>query len=205
MGKKIDLTGQTFSNLFVIKFLCINNRNKSYYLCRCTCGKEKPVRIDHLRSGKTTSCGHVGNQHSVESCTTHKLSYNPLYFVWYQMMTRCYNKKFQDYHNYGGRGIEVCAEWFDISKFVFDMSDGYKAGLQLDRIDNDKWYSKENCRWATRKENNRNKRTNLFVTIMGETLTMIEWSEKTGIGYGTLISRYKRKITGLELITPVKK
>ena len=114
MGKKIDLTGQTFSNLFVIKFLCINNRNKSYYLCRCTCGKEKPVRIDHLRSGKTTSCGHVGNQHSVESCTTHKLSYNPLYFVWYQMMTRCYNQKFQDYHNYGGRGIEVCAEWFDI-------------------------------------------------------------------------------------------
>ena len=160
MNRKSLLTGQTFSQLLVLEYLPDYKTNKSYYLCRCSCGKEKPVRRDHLLTGKTISCGHVGNQHSVASCTTHKLSYNPLYFVWYQMMTRCYNPKFADYHNYGGRGIQVSAEWFDVNKFVADVSKGYIKGLQLDRIDNDGWYSNSNFRWSTRRENNRNKRTN---------------------------------------------
>jgi len=136
----------------------------------------------------------------------HNLSGHPLYFVWYMMMTRCYNPKFQDYHNYGGRGIEVCAEWFDILKFIDDMSFGYKKGLQLDRIDNNKWYSKCNCKWSTRKQNNRNKRNNILITIGLETLTMVEWSEKTGVNYKTIMYRYRKLgLTGETLIAqPLK-
>lgn len=198
-----DLTGKVFSRLTVIKFLYWDRWG--YYLCKCTCGVEKKVRRDHLKSGKTTSCGCLGVENSIASCTKHNQSGNPLYFVWASMMDRCYNEKFQDYHNYGGRGICVDKRWHNVLDFIEDVSDGYKKGLQLDRKDNDGIYSKDNFKWSTRKENNRNKRTNVHLTVNGVTHIVIEWSEITGVRSGSISARIKKGFTGEDALYGTKK
>lgn len=197
MPRKISI-GSTYNHLTIIEFL-----GGRYYLCKCVCGKNKKVRTDHFRNGRTTSCGCVGAANSKKAVTKHSHSYNRLYFVWWQMMNRCYNEKFEDYRNYGGRGIKVNERWHDVSNFIEDMTVGAAKGLQLDRKDNDVDYFKENCRWATRKQNNRNKRTSRFITIDGQTLTAIEWSEITGVVYTTILSRYRRGLREKDLIKHV--
>lgn len=175
---KKDLSGLRFERLLVISR---STSDYKYWLCKCDCGKEKYIRGDHLRKRRTLSCGCLGKENRLKKVYKHGLSYNPLYFVWASMMDRCYNTSFQDYRNYGGRGISVCDRWHKVEDFVSDMTKGYSKGLQLDRIDNDGNYSPSNCRWVTRKQNNRNKRTSVYLTVGSETKTIIEWSEITGI------------------------
>jgi hypothetical protein len=100
---------------------------------------------------------------------SHKMSNTSIYNRWKGMFRRCYNPNCKYYYNYGGRGIKVCKRWFIFSNFYSDMKDGFKKELELDRIDNNGNYSPENCRWVTRKENSRNKRTNRIFN--GETAT----------------------------------
>lgn len=114
-----------------------------------------------------------------------------LYRVWSEMKERCRNPHRHNYENYGGRGIDVCDEWAN-SYLTFKewaISNGYCEGKAIDRIDNEKGYCPENCRWATQKEQQRNKRNNRLVTLNGETKTLAEWSEITGINHGVLWNR----------------
>jgi hypothetical protein len=114
------------------------------------------------------------------------------YKIWQNMKTRCYNSKTIDYSRYGGRGIIVCKEWKTFQGFHKDMFFSYKTELTLDRIDNNKGYSKENCRWATRKEqaqNTRNIDGAKKYTFNGITKTIREWAEKIGIKRTTLSNR----------------
>lgn len=171
-----------------------------YYLLRCICGNETRVRTDHFRRGIITSCGCDFSEKRSRGSIKHGHSGNPLYFVWASMMDRCYNENFQDYKNYGGRGIKVCGRWHDVSNFIDDVTIGYEKGLQLDRLNNDGDYDKNNCRWATRKENNRNKRTNVFITIDGQIKTMAEWSEITGVGYTSISGRVRRGLVGVDAV-----
>jgi hypothetical protein len=190
MGKKVDLVGKKFGLLTVTEY--VGRVKWSYYMCKCDCGKFKSVRIDHLQSGKTISCGCERIRRSIEASTTHNQSKNPLCFIWHAMMNRCYNEEFQDYHNYGGRGIKVSDEWHDINTFINEVSEGYIKGLQLDRINNEEWYSKSNFKWSTRSENNRNKRTNRHIIINGVDKIAIVWAEEYGINYQTILGREKR-------------
>jgi ABC-type transport system substrate-binding protein len=111
--------------------------------------------------------------------------------VWKAMISRCYHSSNTSYDIYGGRGIEVCSEWrADYCEFRrWAMSHGYAEGLQIDRIDNDGDYSPENCRFVTRKQQCRNRSSNLLLTMNGITKTAIEWSEETGMKVGTIYSR----------------
>ena len=104
---------------------------------------------------------------------------NPkLYSLWRTMLHRCYNPKRQSYKRYGGRGIQVCEEWKDPIKFMnWAEVNGYKEGLQIDRINNNGNYCPENCRWVTPKENSRNTRKNVNITLNGKTKTVSEWCE----------------------------
>lgn len=104
-------------------------------------------------------------------------------------MNRCYWEKGKDYKNYGGRGIKVCDEWHNPLNFKLDMQRLYKKGLSLDRIDNNKGYSKENCRWVTRKIQNNNTRKNHLFEFNGIKRTLTEWSDKLGIKRSTLAQR----------------
>jgi hypothetical protein len=104
------------------------------------------------------------------------------------MWTRCTNNKFESYGNYGGRGIEVCKRWRSFENFIIDMGEK-PNGLSLDRINNDKGYSKKNCRWATSKEQCRNRRSNNFLTFQNETLCVTEWENRLNISSGTIHKR----------------
>jgi hypothetical protein len=106
------------------------------------------------------------------------------------MRQRCSDPNAYQYHRYGGRGIKVCARWKCFENFLADMGERPSKAHSLDRIDNDKGYSPKNCRWATRKEQGRNCATNRRVTFRGRTLTVIEWSEMTGISQDVLLSRF---------------
>lgn len=118
----------------------------------------------------------------------------PLYTVWSRMKERCYNKNDAAYKNYGGRGIYVCDEWKNdyLAFHEWALSSGYEYGLSIDRIDNNGPYSPENCRWATRKEQCNNRRTNLLVTYNGETKTFSQWIEEYNADYDLVFQRYKK-------------
>lgn len=118
------------------------------------------------------------------------------YRIWNTMLTRCTNPNHNTFRSYGARGIKVCDRWSKFKLFLFDMGEAPK-GRQLDRIDNSKGYNPSNCRWATPKENCRNKTNNLLLTFNGVTLTSIEWAEKLGL-HRSAVGRRIRKGWSLE-------
>lgn len=161
---KIDLTGQTINRLVVIREAGRKGGHVAW-LCRCLgkngddCGKEVVVTTGNLRSGHTKSCGCLQRERS----TTHGCWHEPWYNVYNAMMKRCGHwegGKESDLRRYRDRGIEVCEEWRNSPRDFGDwlLANGWRKGLQIDRTDNNKGYSPENCRVVTPKENNNNKR-----------------------------------------------
>lgn len=114
-----------------------------------------------------------------------------LYGIWKKMIERCTDSKCDRYKDYGGRGINICHEWLDDFDAFADWSkdNGYASGLTIDRINNDGNYSPENCRWVTKREQNRNKRTNLMVEYRGEIKPLIIWCEELGLRYDPIHNR----------------
>lgn len=120
----------------------------------------------------------------------HGLSYTPEYRAWQQMRLRCLDPKHAAYANYGGRGITVCDRWKSSPEnFFADMGRKPTPLHELDRKDNDKGYSPENCRWATRKANDRNRRSNRMVTHGGQTHALAEWCDRLGLPRDTIKKR----------------
>lgn len=188
MGKKLDLVGQRFGLLVVIEEAGRDKHGNVLWLCRCDCGDEVIVKCGHLRQGHTTSCGCRS--------TTHGMSKTRLYRVWVDILVRtgiwkCSSENFK--RNYGERGIEVCAEWLSFENFRdWALTHGYQDDLEIDRIDNNKGYYPENCRWVSRKENVNNRRCTLRLSD-GTSLAM--FCTKVGIqtcknGEGT--KQYRR-------------
>lgn len=131
-----------------------------------------------------------------------KVHYTGIYSSWYGMKQRCSNKNHRSYKDYGGRGITYDPYWESFANFQRDMQCGYKKGLTLDRIDTNDNYCKENCRWATRKEQNRNKRCNLLLENNGEIKTLLEWCKDLDLSYNTVRSRYYRDMPAYKILKP---
>lgn len=164
--------------------------SKANYFARCACDCGSPhrlLKVNNLRSGNTLSCGCVmrdGRQRS-------RLTRTAIGRVWRNMMNRCYRPATAFYENYGGRGIGVCDRWHDLRLFAEDMLPTYQPHLTIERIDSDSDYCPENCRWANRQEQSRNRRSNIRVEIDGVTKCLTEWAEDFGIRPKTVQRRVR--------------
>lgn len=184
--------GQRFDRLIVKEI-------GRFCYCICDCGNEKKVRRDHLKSGATKSCGCMHSELSSKRTknlhkfnTKHNLCGTTIHNVWCGIKQRCNNPNNTFYHYYGGRGIEVCDEWInDFQNFLDDMGIP-EEGMTLDRIDNNLGYFKENCRWATRKQQACNTRQNKLITYKDETLNITQWAKKLGVPRNTFDERLRR-------------
>jgi predicted nucleic acid-binding Zn ribbon protein len=134
---------------------------------------------------------------------THGMSQSKPYAVWKTMRNRCKHPTHNRYASYGGRGIKVCEEWESFDTFWADMGATYSEGLTLDRIDPDGDYCKENCRWISQKEQQRNRRNNAVVNSKYGVMTLAELAEVSGIKYQTLESRHWRGCPDDHLTDPV--
>jgi hypothetical protein len=193
MTTALDLTGKKFGILTAINRIGTKDR-QALWLCKCECGNEKIIKASSLNTNKCTSCGCLRGKKIAESNiknkTTHNKSGSRIYWIWSSMIERCTNKKNKQYKHYGDRGIKVCEEWRNsFENFYKDMGDRPINKSSLGRIDNDKGYYKENCRWETYNQQANNKRNNKRYIIGEENLTLKQISEKYNINYGTLKSR----------------
>ncbi|KKM85696.1 hypothetical protein LCGC14_1286380 [marine sediment metagenome] len=207
MAKLINLIGKKFGKLIVIKKTDKNKWGNYYWLCKCDCGKEKIIRGNNLKSGVTKSCGCLNIEKIIERFTTHGQAKTKTYKSWADMIQRCTNPKHKRYKDYGSRGITVCKRWQNsFVDFLEDMGES-PEGCSIDRINNNKGYKKSNCKWSTRKEQMRNKRSNHLETYNGKIQCIAEWSEEVGISYDTLWKRIFRYGWSIEkaLTTPVQK
>ena len=187
-GKFKDLTGQKFGRLKVIYKLHNYHKPKTYYLCVCECGNLTEVRGSSLSRGDSKSCGcNRGN-------SKHNKTNTRLYRIWQSMKRRCDYIKHKRYKDYGGRGVAVCSEWKDdfMSFYDWSMANGYGDNLTIDRIDVNGNYEPNNCRWITKKQQNRNRRSNRIYTIYGITHCLMDWCEICKLNYWTVIKRLNR-------------
>lgn len=189
MSRFVDLSGQKFGRWTVISYVGHRKWN-----CRCTCGTERVVQGTHLKSGASKSCGCYNHDSLIERNTTHGQNKTPLHYLWLGINNRCSNPNFKQFKDYGGRGIQVCDEWKkDFVAFRdWCLSNGYKKGLSIDRIDNDKGYSPDNCRFVDRITQNNNKRSNHKISVDGESKTLAQWAREFGIKESVIRNRLKR-------------
>ena len=187
-----DLTGKRFGRWVVLKFAYTKN-NKSYWLCKCDCGTTKEVAGYSLSSGGSLSCGCYNTEIVIQRSKTHGMSNSKLYYIYRSMLNRCFSPKVKEYKYYGARGITVCNEWKNdfMSFYKWAMANGYEEGLTIERIDINGNYCPKNCKWIPKKQQNRNKSSNHFVTYQGKTFCLAEWEEKTGIKQPTIRRRLR--------------
>lgn len=193
MSKRIDLTGQQFSRLSVIRDSGKVQSGSVVWMCMCDCGKPVEVNSNKLRTGHTRSCGCFRDETTGTRVRKHGQHRSPAYRTWDSMIQRCNNPGSTQYYKYGARGVTVCEEWGNFINFYRDMGDR-PEGHTIDRKDNDLGYFKENCRWATPVEQAQNKRTPCTSFARAEEIRSLredgasrkEIAQETGIGLGSI-------------------
>jgi len=203
MRKAKNLTGQKFGRLTARAY--ISRGRRSVWVCICECGGEVEATSGNLLSGNTQSCGCLRKETTIARSTTHGLRDCAEYMIWHYMKKRCQNRRDKAYRHYGGRGIAVCARWGKFDNFYADMGSRPSPQHSIERIDNNAGYAPENCQWATKKEQARNKRNSHLITYDGRTMCVTDWAAELGIGQPRLSTLLlKRKMTMEEIVAYIR-
>lgn len=217
-----DATGRVFGRLTVERLLGINEKRHSIWECQCLCGNKIAVPLYSMTTGNTRSCGclHIDTvtTHGHTKGTCRGVHPSKEYSSWLNMIARCENDNVPDWKYYGERGIRICAGLRKFDDFIEHMGRKPTPKHSIDRVNNSGHYScggceecvsngwKPNCRWATRKEQDRNKSSNRLLTHSGETYCLTEWAERVGMKPSTLSNRIHSGMSVEKaLTTPVRK
>ena len=177
------MVGQVFDRLTVLEKVP-SDSDENMWRCRCICGKEVIRGSEYLLTRRQRYCG---GKHP----TPLKAEHPRLFRIWMDMKGRCDCDSSIQAFDYGFRGIRICDEWYDFSKFVeWSLDNGYSDGLSIDRIDNDGHYCPENCRWVTQKIQANNTRRTIYLEYKGKRQSIGMWAEELGVPYTTIYSRH---------------
>ena len=213
-----NILGQRFGNLEVIEYLGLTDANQAYWKCKCDCGNEINLITTVLTAGGRISCGCVGRELQKKAVTKHGLCYTNIYNIYQTIRKRCCDPANAQYEKYGGRGIRICAQWLDddsseeksgfLNFYNWAIENGYTEDLMLDRIDPDRDFCPENCRWVSRKQRWNNNKNNHYITLnLGfkyYKYSVREWSRISGIPDGSIYSRLRFGWSDFDAIfTPV--
>ena len=179
-AKEIDLKGQKFNKLTAIEYA-----NNEKWLFECECGNQVIKKASDVKRGATKSCSRI--------CTTGNPSKHPLYQTWDGIKKRCYQENATGYKNYGGRGIKICDKWKNsFWVFVSDMGEKPFSACTIERLDNNQDYCKDNCVWATAKEQSNNRRNNIYITYQNEVYTLYNICKLLELKHSTVYWRLTR-------------
>lgn len=197
-----DETGNKFGRLTAISHYSKRSpsgKMRTYWVCSCDCGNEKHILADSLRKkDRVPSCGCFKSEFFSNLNSSHRLSKTRVYRSWSSAKQRCINPNDTNYHQYGARGIKICDRWNSFENFLEDMGYPEIASLTIERIDVNGDYEPSNCRWATSKEQARNKTNTAFYEFDGKKMIITDWAEFLGIRVITLRKR-------LEMGWPIEK
>lgn len=199
--------GDVFGRLTAIRLFEERKRKGDYWVFRCNCGTEKTVQVRSVMVGDTQSCGCLRDEKIQRLRLSHGMSRTTEHNIWLGIIQRCCNPLNNLWKWYGGRGITVCERWREsFENFYADMGPR-PVGMSIDRIDNERGYSLENCKWASRHDQNRNRRNNIIVEYGNQTMCLKDLAAKVGMRYFTLYYRFVTKGWTLEkaLSKPVRK
>lgn len=191
-----DMTGQRFGMLTVVSFAGVKgSAQHARWNCVCDCGRPTVAVGASIRAGKTRSCGclSVATRITGDKSRVHGKSRARAYGIWRGMHQRCSDPNDKKAHLYVNKGIRVCERWQSFPAFYEDMGEP-PIGASLDRIDGNKGYSPDNCRWATPKQQANNMATNRLLNYQGRTQTLSQWADEIGIKANTLLCRIRRGV-----------
>lgn len=201
-----DLTGKRFGKLVVLRLGEKRSGRKTYWLCQCDCGNLKEVRSDGLKVIR--SCGCLKKEQDKINLTanhSHKDSHTVLHNTWIRMKQRCENPENSRYERYGGRGITVSDEWQNYPTFrKWSLDNGFSPELTIERIDNDKSYEPDNCKWIPFSEQANNRKNTIWIEYKGRTQNLMQWCNELNLSYKTINQRFKRGKRAPELFEPIK-
>jgi hypothetical protein len=191
--KKINLVGQKFNRLLVIKE-APSIKGKIYFTCMCDCGNETTLLSAAIKGGYTKSCGCYQKQQAAKSGFRHGVSNKTSeYRTWVNMKTRCYNKKVND-KDYIGNGIKVCDRWLNsFANFFEDMGKKPSPLHSIERLESKGDYGPGNCKWGTEEEQVRNKSNNVWIEYNGRRMILTDWARYFGVDQGNLAASLKVK------------
>lgn len=194
MSRIVDIKGQRFGRLVVIRRLLLSCKSGVKWLCLCSCGTRVVVGGSELRTGNTRSCGCYKKDYlSVYPANVkHRLTKSSEYETWKKLRSRCTDQTDPRYKDYGGRGITVCDHWDHSFKAFYEDVGPRPPGLTLERVDNNKGYSPDNCVWATRTRQQRNRRNTVFVNFKGQPTPITAVMEQMGLSRYLVESQFGR-------------
>jgi hypothetical protein len=201
---KNNLLGQTFARLTVIAYAGQNKHTAHLWTCQCECGNTHTAKASNLRTGHTKSCGCIPTG-TKKHGHTWRGGVSSEYLAWKNLRARCIDEKNRNYRWYGAKGIKVCDRWLNsFENFLCDMGSKPSSKHSIERKDVHGNYEPDNCIWATREEQDRNRGNNVFVEIEGEKKTVSEWCREKAIPTATIFARIKRGWTPEKVVnTPI--